>query len=130
MKRQLQSSYKIIKRYRDVHLSGTKAASSDEWLLDNFYIIKQNTVSLCEQLSRVSKKEIRGFYKDAYIVLLAGKFLKKNELRFNMSELAVFLKKEQEKNPLNIAELWFFPAAIKIAISFIFCSLLIFHQSV
>ena len=116
MKRQLQISYKIIKKYKNAHASNTKPTSSDEWLLDNFYIINQETVSLYEQIDRVPKREIRGFKRDTYIVLLAGKFLKKNELRLTLPELVKFLKKEQEKNPLKIAELWFFPSAVRIAL--------------
>lgn len=120
MRKILDRSFKYInKKYKEIislSKKNTKVTGAYEWLADNYYIIEEDVHFLREELKHVSPKEVRGFRKDAYILLLARKFLKKNEYKLTIQSLVKFLNREQEKNPLRIAELWLFPSALKIAI--------------
>ncbi len=92
-----------------------------EWILDNFYIIKQAfrqveeglPSSFINQLPKLDGTPLKGHPR---IFALAWEWIGYSQSQIDLTEAAEFLQHYQQVTPLTIGELWALPIMLRIAI--------------
>ena len=89
---------------------------SSSWILDNYYIISQQSTVFSETFKpRIMKKLPLSEYDGIYyqIHYIAKKYLEYTSSEFSEETLIPFLKGYQKIYPLSSLELWILPTVIK-----------------
>jgi cyclic beta-1,2-glucan synthetase len=92
-----------------------------EWLLDNFYVIKQTIhqieeglpTSFQEQLPILSGTPLKGRPR---IFAVAWEWLEHSQSQLDLAQVAVFVQEYQLVTPLTIGELWALPTMLRMGI--------------
>lgn len=92
-----------------------------EWMLDNFYIVKQTLrqiekdlpSSFLEQLPKLIETDLKGYPR---VFALAHEWIRYTQSQLDLNQTAAFLLTYQEITPLTIGELWALPIMLRIGI--------------
>jgi cyclic beta-1,2-glucan synthetase len=101
-------------------LSG-KSARAGEWMLDNFYIVKQTIRQIEEdlpdsfltELPKLSETSLQGHTR---IFALAREWIGYSQCQIDLTQAAIFVQDYQQVMPLTIGELWALPIMLRIGI--------------
>jgi cyclic beta-1,2-glucan synthetase len=114
----LRNANKIFKSVPAKDLSISRAG---EWMLDNFYVVKQTLrqiredlpFSFLDQLPKLSEPPLQGH---ARIFALAHEWIGYNQSQLDLTQTAAFVWHYQEVTPLTIGELWALPIMLRIGL--------------
>jgi len=92
-----------------------------EWMLDNFYVVKQTfrqikedlPVSFFNQLPKLDETPLQGHPR---IFALAWEWVGYNQSQIDLTQAATFVQDYQQVTPLTIGELWALPVMLRIGI--------------
>ncbi|RJP47823.1 MAG: cellobiose phosphorylase, partial [Anaerolineaceae bacterium] len=92
-----------------------------EWMLDNFYVVKQTfrqieedlPASFLKQLPRLDGTPLQGHPR---IFALAWEWLGFSQSQLDLTQAAAFAQDYQQVTPLTIGELWALPSMLRIGI--------------
>ena len=92
-----------------------------EWMLDNFYIVKQTfrqieeglPASFLDQLPKLDGTPLKGYPR---IYALAWKWIGYSLSQIDLTQAAAFVQYYQQVTPLTIGELWALPIMLRIGI--------------
>jgi cyclic beta-1,2-glucan synthetase len=92
-----------------------------EWMLDNFYVVRQTfhqieealPASFLDQLPKLSGMPLKGH---ARIFGLAAEWAEYCQSRIDLNQTAAFVQEYQQVTPLTIGELWALPIMLRIGI--------------
>ncbi len=92
---------------------GHALTAAAEWLLDNAYLIRTQIAEIRRHLPRHSSKIFPGL---APVYRLAEKLVASTEHALTEANIADWLRDSQAATPLTIADLWFFPLLLRMAL--------------
>ena len=92
-----------------------------EWMLDNFYIVKQTfrqieedlPASFLNQLPKLDGTPLQGHSR---IFALAREWIGYSQSQIDLTQAAAFVQEYQQVTPLTIGELWALPIMLRIGI--------------
>ncbi|MFN2234388.1 MAG: hypothetical protein ACK2U1_09175, partial [Anaerolineales bacterium] len=101
-----------------------------EWMLDNFYIVKQTfrqieenlPASFYNQLPKLAGTSLRGSpgsstgHKQPRIFALAWEWIGYSQSQLDLTQITAFVQDYQQVTPLKIGELWALPSMLRIGI--------------
>jgi hypothetical protein len=92
-----------------------------EWMLDNFYIVKQTFRQIKEDLpesffNQLPKLDGTSLLGHTRIFALAREWIEYNQSQIDLTQTETFIIAYQEVMPLTIGELWAFPIMLRIGI--------------
>lgn len=114
----LNNANKIFKSVPAKDLAISRAG---EWMLDNFYVVKQTLRQIIEdlpfhfldQLPKLSNTSLQGYPR---VFALAHEWIEFNHSQLDLTQTANFVLNYQEVTPLTIGELWALPIMLRIGI--------------
>jgi cyclic beta-1,2-glucan synthetase len=114
----LRNANKVFKSVPAKDLSISRAG---EWMLDNFYVVKQTLrqiredlpFSFLDQLPKLSEPPLQGHSR---IFALAHEWIGYNQSQLDLTQTAAFVWHYQEVTPLTIGELWALPIMLRIGL--------------
>src|SRR5512133_2079518 len=119
----LRNAYAIFKGVPSKHLPDPSGRSSraGEWMLDNFYIVKQTIRqieedlpdSFLDELPKLSETSLQGHSR---IFALAREWIGYSQGQIDLTQAAIFVQDYQQVMPLTIGELWALPIMLRIGI--------------
>ncbi len=107
--------------FKSVPAKDLPVSRAGEWMLDNFYIIKQNLrlieealpASFLDQLPRLNGTALQGHSR---VFALARALIGYSQSQLDLTQVAVFVLEYQQVAPLTIGELWALPIMLRIGI--------------
>ena len=107
--------------FKAVPSSDLPVSRAGEWMLDNFYIVKQTfrqieedlPVSFLNQLPILNGTSLQGSPR---IFALAWEWLGYSQSQLDLTQAAAFVQDYQQVTPLTIGELWALPSMLRIGI--------------
>jgi cyclic beta-1,2-glucan synthetase len=119
----LRNAYAIFKAAPSKGLpdpSG-KVSRAGEWMLDNFYIVKQTIRQIEEdlpgsflnELPKLSETSLQGHTR---IFALAREWIGYSQGQIDLTQASIFVQDYQQVMPLTIGELWALPIMLRIGI--------------
>jgi cyclic beta-1,2-glucan synthetase len=101
-----------------------------EWMLDNFYLVKQTfrqieenlPVSFLEQLPKLNEIPLQGDPSPIQqaglprIFVLAQEWIGYSQSQLDLTQASIFIRAYQQITPLTIGELWAWPSMLRIGI--------------
>ncbi len=92
-----------------------------EWLLDNFYLIKEHIQAARKHLPRSFNRELPRLVRGAHeglprVYAIALELMSRVDGNIDRSNLAAFVSSYQSVRPLTIGELWAVPIMLRIAL--------------
>ncbi|HWQ46467.1 MAG TPA: glycosyltransferase family 2 protein, partial [Longilinea sp.] len=107
--------------FKEVSPKDALISHAGEWLLDNYYFIKQTfrqieealPVSFYHQLPKLSTTDVEGYPR---IFGLAHEWISFSSNQIDLDQLVIFLHYYQQITPLSIGELWALPIMLRIGI--------------
>jgi cyclic beta-1,2-glucan synthetase len=92
-----------------------------EWMLDNFYIVKQTIRQIKEDLpesflNQLPKLVETALNRSPRLFSLAREWIQYNQSQIDLTQSAAFLLHYQQVTPLTIGELWAFPIMLRIGV--------------
>ncbi len=98
-----------------------KSSRAGEWMLDNFYIVKQTIRQIEEdlpdsflnELPKLSETSLQGHTR---IFALAREWIGYSQGQIDLTQAAIFIQDYQQVMPLTIGELWALPIMLRIGI--------------
>ena len=98
-----------------------KSSHAGEWMLDNFYIVKQTLrqieedlpASFLNELPILDETVLRGYPR---IFALAREWIGYSQSQIDLTQAAIFVQDYQQVTPLTIGELWALPIMLRIGI--------------
>ena len=119
----LRNAYAIFKAAPSKHLPDPSGRSSraGEWMLDNFYVVKQTIRqieedlpdSFLKELPKLSETSLQGHTR---IFALAREWIGYSQGQIDLTQAAIFIQDYQQVMPLTIGELWALPIMLRIGI--------------
>ena len=119
----LHNAYAIFKAVPSKKLSDLSGKSSraGEWMLDNFYVVKQTfrqieedlPDSFLNELPKLSETSLQGHTR---IFALAREWIGYSQCQIDLTQAAIFVQDYQQVMPLTIGELWALPIMLRIGI--------------
>ena len=119
----LRNAYAIFKAAPSKHLPDPSGRSSraGEWMLDNFYIVKQTIrqieedlpYSFLNELPKLTGTSLQGHTR---IFALAREWVGYSQSQIDLTQSAIFVQDYQQVMPLTIGELWALPIMLRIGI--------------
>jgi len=99
----------------------SKSSRAGEWMLDNFYIVKQTLrqieedlpASFLNQLPKLDGTPLQGHPR---IFALAWEWIGYSQSQIDLTQAAAFVQDYQQVTPLTIGELWALPIMLRIGI--------------
>jgi cyclic beta-1,2-glucan glucanotransferase len=96
------------------------AAKAAEWLLDNEFHVRRAVRQVQEDMPAAFFRRLPGLAAAEYrkiprVMALARAFLDAAHMQVSIAGMAEFVTAYQQKGPLTIAELWAFPAMLRLA---------------
>jgi cyclic beta-1,2-glucan synthetase len=119
----LRNAYAIFKAAPSKGLpdpSG-RASRAGEWMLDNFYIVKQTIrqieedlpYSFLNELPKLNETSLQGHTR---IFALAREWIGYSQGQIDLTQAAIFVQDYQQVMPLTIGELWALPIMLRIGV--------------
>ncbi len=107
--------------FRSVPAKDIPVSRAGEWMLDNFYIIKQTLrqieedlpASFLSQLPKLDGTQLQGHSR---IFALAREWIGYSQSQIDLTQVAIFVQVYQQVTPLTIGELWALPIMLRIGI--------------
>jgi len=107
--------------FKAVPSSDLPVSRAGEWMLDNFYIVKQTfrqikedlPASFLNQLPKLNGMPLQGSPR---IFALMWEWLGYSQSQLDLTQAAVFVQDYQQVTPLTIGELWALPTMLRIGI--------------
>jgi cyclic beta-1,2-glucan synthetase len=121
----LQSWEQALRRanaiFKAVPSKDIPVSRAGEWMLDNFYIVKQTfrqieedlPASFLNQLPKLCGTLLQGHSR---IFALAREWIECSQSQIDLTQAAVFVQEYQQITPLTIGELWALPIMLRIGI--------------
>jgi len=119
----LRNAYAIFKAAPSKNLPDLSGKSSraGEWMLDNFYIVKQTIRQIEEdlpdsflnELPKLKETSLQGHTR---IFALAREWIGYSQGQIDLTQAAIFVQDYQQVTPLTIGELWALPIMFRIGI--------------
>ena len=114
----LHNAYAIFKAVPSKDGSVSRAG---EWMLDNFYVVKQTIRQIEEdlpdsflnELPKLSETSLQGHTR---IFALAREWIGYSQGQIDLTQAAIFVQDYQQVMPLTIGELWALPIMLRIGI--------------
>lgn len=114
----LRNANAMFKSVPSKDLAVSRAA---EWMLDNFYVVKQTFRQIEEdlpggffdQLPKLDRTPLQGYPR---IFALAWEWIEYSQCQIDLTEAAAFVQTYQQVTPLTIGELWALPIMLRIGI--------------
>ncbi|WCP12161.1 Cyclic beta-(1,2)-glucan synthase NdvB [Sphingobium sp. AntQ-1] len=97
-----------------------QSSSAAEWLLDNDYHVQRAILQIKEDMPAPFYRRLPGLAGEAAkglprIYALAHGLLHASHLQISLNTAIPFIERYQDEEPLSIAELWAFPAMLRLA---------------
>jgi cyclic beta-1,2-glucan synthetase len=92
---------------------GHALTGAAEWMLDNSYLVRIQRAEIRRHLPR-NYREILPSLTPVYD--LAREYTERSDQSVNEGNITAWLRAYQERKPLTIAELWFFPLLLRMAL--------------
>jgi hypothetical protein len=107
--------------FKAVPSNDLPVSRAGEWMLDNFYVVKQTfrqieenlPVSFLNQLPKLGGTPLQGH---ARIFALAWEWIGYSQSQLDLTQTAAFMRDYQQVTPLMIGELWALPSMLRIGI--------------
>ncbi|NOT06222.1 MAG: hypothetical protein HOP27_16645 [Anaerolineales bacterium] len=107
--------------FKSVPAKDIPVSRAGEWMLDNFYIVKQNLrlieedlpASFLDQLPKLNETSLQGHSR---IFSLAREWIEYSQCQLDLNQTAIFVVDYQLVTPLTIGELWALPIMLRIGI--------------
>jgi cyclic beta-1,2-glucan synthetase len=119
----LRNAYAIFKAAPSKGLPDLtgKSSRAGEWMLDNFYVVKQTIRQIEEdlpgsflvELPKLSETSLQGHSR---IFALAREWIGYSQGQIDLTQAAIFVQDYQQVMPLTIGELWALPIMLRIGI--------------
>ena len=114
----LQEANSIFKNIPSKELPVSRAG---EWMLDNFYVVKQTIRQIEEDLPTKFLKQlpkVGGIFLPGQplIFALACDWIDYSQSQIDLNQTSVFLQEYQKLSPLTIGEIWAFPIMLRIGV--------------
>jgi cyclic beta-1,2-glucan synthetase len=114
----LDTAYTV---FRDEPSKDLAFSQAGEWMLDNFYIVKQTFRQIEEglpasyfgQLPKLEGTPLQGYPR---VFALAWEWVGYSQSQIDLTQTATFMQDFQQGTPLTIGELWALPNMLRIAI--------------
>ena len=110
----LQNAYAVFKSVPAKDASSSRAR---EWMLDNFYVVKQTLRQVAEDLSSDFLSQLplldSGLPR---IFALAREWIGYNQSQLSIPQSEIFVRDYQQVTPLTIGELWALPIMLRIGV--------------
>jgi cyclic beta-1,2-glucan synthetase len=87
-----------------------------EWLLDNAYLIRTQIAEVKRHLPENHARLLRRDAAGIRVYALARTLARKSDYSVDAGAITEYLKECQTEHPLTLAELWFFPLFLRIAV--------------
>jgi cyclic beta-1,2-glucan synthetase len=108
----------------------SKSSRAGEWMLDNFYIVKQTLrqieedlpPSFLEELPKLGGTTLKGRSRSVRkpglprVFALAREWIGYSQSQIDLTQISVFVQEYQQITPLMIGELWALPVMLRIGI--------------
>ncbi len=107
--------------FKAVPSNDLPVSRAGEWMLDNFYVVKQTfqqitenlPVSFLNQLPKLNGTSLQGHPR---IFALAWEWIGYSQSQLDLTQIAAFVQDYQQITPLTIGELWALPSMLRIGI--------------
>ena len=107
--------------FKAVPAKDAAVSRAGEWMLDNFYIVKQTfrqieenlPASFLQQLPKLNRTLLKGHSR---IFALAWEWIGYSQSQIDLTQADTFLQDYQQITPLKIGELWALPIMLRIGI--------------
>ncbi len=107
--------------FKAVPAKDVAVSRAGEWMLDNFYIVKQNFRQIDEdlpadflnQLPKLAGTQLQGHSR---IFALAWEWIGYSQSQIDLTQATAFVQDYQQVTPLKIGELWALPIMLRIGI--------------
>jgi len=107
--------------FKSVPAKDAPVSRAGEWMLDNFYIVKQTLrqieedlpTSFLNELPQLAETSLQGHTR---IFSLAREWIGYSQSQIDLTQAAVFVQEYQQVTPLTIGELWALPIMLRIGI--------------
>ena len=121
----LQSWEQILRKanaiFKTAPAKDAPVSRAGEWMLDNFYIVKQTIrqiekdlpASFLNQLPKLAETPLKGYPR---IFALAREWIGYRQSQLDLTQAAAFLQSYQQVTHLTIGELWALPIMLRIGI--------------
>jgi cyclic beta-1,2-glucan synthetase len=114
----LQDAYQ---HFRATSLTDPAFSRAGEWMLDNFYVVKQTfrqieeglPASFIDQLPKLDGTPLNGHPR---IFALVWEWIGHSQSQIDLDQTATFVQDYQQVTPLTIGELWALPIMLRIVI--------------
>ncbi len=116
--------------FKAVPSNDLPVSRAGEWMLDNFYVVKQTfrqieenlPASFLNQLPKLAGTPLRGHPRPVQepglprIFALAWEWIGYSQSQLDLTQITAFLQDYQQVTPLTIGELWALPSMLRIGI--------------
>ena len=117
----LRNANAVFKSVPAKDFLSSKSSRAGEWMLDNFYVVKQTLrqieedlpVSFLNQLPKLSGTPLQGHTR---IFALAREWIEYSHSQIDLDQFTDFVLDYQQISPLMIGELWALPIMLRIGI--------------
>ncbi len=119
----LRNAYAIFKAApsKELHDLSGRSSRAGEWILDNFYVVKQTIRQIEEdlpdgflnELPKLNETSLQGHTR---IFALAREWIGYSQSQIDLTQAAIFIQDYQQIMPLTIGELWALPIMLRIGI--------------
>lgn len=107
--------------FKAVPVKDVAVSRAGEWMLDNFYIVKQTfrqieedlPAGFLDQLPKLDEAPLKGYSR---IFALAWEWIGYSQSQIDLTQVATFVQDYQQVTPLKIGELWALPIMLRIGI--------------
>ncbi len=108
-------------RFREAPSKDLPFSRASEWMLDNFYVVKQTFHQIEEdlpkrffnELPKLDATTLKGYPR---IFALAWELVGYSQSQLDLTQVTAFVQNYQQVTPLTIGELWALPTMLRIAI--------------
>ena len=103
--------------FKSVPANDAPVSRAGEWMLDNFYIVKQTLRQIEEDLPASFLNELPKLESGhPRIFALAREWVDYSQSQIDLTQTAIFAENYQQVTPLTIGELWALPIMLRIGI--------------
>ena len=107
--------------FKSMPAKDVPVSRAGEWMLDNFYIVKQTFRQIEEDLpagflNELPKLADQPLLVNLRIFSLAWEWIEYSQSQIDLPQLTAFVQNYQQVTPLTIGELWALPIMLRIGI--------------
>jgi cyclic beta-1,2-glucan synthetase len=118
IEKQISNAYDY---FRKASIDELVLSYSSEWILDNYYILRQAILQIKENLpgdfyGRLPRLHTPPFSGRTRVYVLARAIVARNNLKIDLTDVEQFLRFFQQETPITTGELWAFPLFLRYVI--------------